>query len=67
MLSHTRQPCDEAIIRSRPDVKDREKSVGTWVLAAAILGSGITFIDGTVVNIALPILQVQLGASVAGA
>jgi MFS family permease len=37
------------------------------VLAAAILGSGITFIDGTVVNVALPVLQRELGASVAEA
>jgi EmrB/QacA subfamily drug resistance transporter len=37
------------------------------VLAAAILGSGITFIDGTVVNVALPMLQSELGASVAKA
>ena len=40
------------------------KSTGRWVLAAAILGSSITFIDGTVVNVALPILQRDLGASV---
>lgn len=37
------------------------------MLAAAILGSSITFIDGTVVNVALPVLQSQLGATVAEA
>lgn len=37
------------------------------MLAAAILGSSITFIDGTVVNVALPVLQRELGASVAEA
>ena len=37
------------------------------MLAAAILGSSITFIDGTVVNVALPVLQSELGASVAEA
>src|SRR5262249_17902292 len=67
MLSDTRQPCDEAVVRSRPDVRDCGKATGRWVLAAAILGSSITFIDGTVVNIALPMLQSELGASVAGA
>jgi EmrB/QacA subfamily drug resistance transporter len=57
-------PCDKALIQSRPDVKDCGAAVGRWVLAAAILGSSITFIDGTVVNVALPILQRDLGASV---
>lgn len=57
-------PCEKALIESRPDVKDCGAAVGTWVLAAAILGSSITFIDGTVVNVALPILQRDLGASV---
>jgi EmrB/QacA subfamily drug resistance transporter len=37
------------------------------VLTAAILGSSITFIDGTVVNVALPVLQSELGASAAEA
>jgi EmrB/QacA subfamily drug resistance transporter len=37
------------------------------VLAAAILGSSMTFIDGTVVNIALPVLRQELGASTAQA
>ncbi|MGH8864932.1 MAG: MFS transporter, partial [Burkholderiales bacterium] len=37
------------------------------MLAAAILGSSITFMDGTVVNVVLPMLQRELGASVAEA
>ena len=36
-----------------------------WVLAATILGSSLAFIDGTVVNVALPALQRELGATVA--
>ena len=63
MLSNTRQPCDEAVVRSQPDVADCGRAAGRWVLAAAILGSSITFIDGTVVNVALPVLQRELGAS----
>lgn len=35
-----------------------------WVLAASILGSSLAFIDGTVVNVALPAIQRDLGASV---
>ena len=36
------------------------------VLATAILGSGMAMIDGTVVNVALPRMGAELGASVAG-
>jgi EmrB/QacA subfamily drug resistance transporter len=34
-----------------------------WILAATILGSSLAFIDMTVVNVALPTLQKQLGAT----
>jgi EmrB/QacA subfamily drug resistance transporter len=37
---------------------------GTWVLVATILGSSLAFIDGTVVNVALPALQSGLGANI---
>jgi len=37
------------------------------VLVATIVGSSLAFIDGTVVNVALPVLQEDLGASMAGA
>jgi EmrB/QacA subfamily drug resistance transporter len=38
---------------------------GRWVLAAAVLGSGMAMIDGTVVNIALRSIGDDLGASIA--
>jgi MFS family permease len=34
-----------------------DRGGGEWVLAAAILGSSMAFIDGTAVNVALPALQ----------
>ena len=34
-----------------------------WILAATILGSSMAFIDGTVVNVALPALQSAFGAN----
>lgn len=37
-----------------------------WILAATIIGSSMTFIDGTVVNVALPALQHSFRASVVG-
>ncbi len=40
------------------------KSSQPWVLAATILGSSLAFIDGTVVNVALPALQKDLNATV---
>jgi EmrB/QacA subfamily drug resistance transporter len=39
---------------------------GRWVLLAAVLGSALAFIDATVVNIALPRIGADLGASAAG-
>ncbi|HVY37293.1 MAG TPA: MFS transporter [Polyangia bacterium] len=34
-----------------------------WSLLVAILGSGMAFLDGTVVNVALPVMQRALGAT----
>lgn len=39
---------------------------GRWVLAATVLGSGIAFLDGTVVNVALPAISKNLHAGIAG-
>ncbi|WP_029429503.1 DHA2 family efflux MFS transporter permease subunit [Blastococcus sp. URHD0036] len=39
---------------------------GRWVLLATVLGSGMAFIDGTVVTIALPQMAADLGDSPAG-
>lgn len=36
---------------------------GNWTLIVAILGSSMAFIDGTVVNVALPAMQNALGAT----
>src|SRR6266542_6409586 len=67
MLAFIREPCDESIIRSAPAGEPCSKSRGRWVLAATILGSSMAFIDGTVVNVALPVLQTSIGASVSSA
>jgi EmrB/QacA subfamily drug resistance transporter len=39
-------------------------SARRWTLAATILGSSMTFIDATVVNVALPALQADLHATI---
>lgn len=37
-----------------------------WVIAATVLGSGVAFLDSTVVNVALPAIHRSLGGGVAG-
>jgi EmrB/QacA subfamily drug resistance transporter len=64
MVSAVKHPCDEAVVHAAPDKQPCAQRAGRWVLAAAIVGSGITFIDGTVVNVALPVLQERLDATV---
>lgn len=45
---------------------DREQiATRRWTLVATIVGSSLTFIDGTVVNVALPALQSDLQATIA--
>ena len=40
-------------------------SVKRWTLVACIMGSGIVLLDGTVVNVALPRIQIALGGGLA--
>ena len=61
-----RTPCDEGSILAGSSGQPATSN-GPWVLAATILGSSMVFIDGTVVNVALPALQSALGATIAQA
>ena len=56
-------PCDENVIRSGPAGAPCSRVRGRWILAATILASSMAFIDGTVVNVALPALQTNLNAT----
>jgi EmrB/QacA subfamily drug resistance transporter len=67
MTAFVRGPCDEAVVRSAREPPIFDAATRRWVLAATILGSSMAFIDGTVVNVALPVIQERLGASVGGA
>jgi EmrB/QacA subfamily drug resistance transporter len=59
-----RSPCDEGVILAgRCELPATTN--GPWILAATILGSSMAFIDGTVVNVALPALQKDLHATLA--
>jgi EmrB/QacA subfamily drug resistance transporter len=59
------EACDENIIRSGAAAAPCSKTSGRWILAATILASSMAFIDGTVVNVALPALQTNLNATAA--
>lgn len=65
MHTAVRLPCDEAAIRAAPFSAPCRRSTERWVLAAAILGSGMAFIDGSVANLVLPRLQDEMGATIA--
>src|SRR5262245_13045847 len=58
MAGPFRLPCET------PDVYAAKVSAKTtqWVLPATILGSSLTFIDGSVVNVGLPAIQRDLQA-----
>jgi EmrB/QacA subfamily drug resistance transporter len=58
-----RTPCDEAVIHSTAAEGPCAKEARIWVLTATILGSSLAFIDGTVVNVALPAIQANFYAT----
>ncbi len=41
-------------------------ATGRWVILATVLGSGMAFLDGTVVNVALPAIAEDLDAGLSG-
>src|SRR5713226_9133566 len=65
MINPRAMPCDEATIRSTRAGPRCAPGVKSWVLAAAILGSAMAFIDATAVNVALPAMQRSLSTSLA--
>jgi EmrB/QacA subfamily drug resistance transporter len=58
-----RTPCDEQVIRAGECGDAKARAAGRWALVAAILGSSMAFIDGTIANVALPAIQRDFGAS----
>jgi EmrB/QacA subfamily drug resistance transporter len=59
------QASDECVLRTVPCPARVHPEAGKWVLAATILGTSMAFIDGTVVNVALPRMQGDLHATAA--
>ncbi len=64
MINPKARPCDEFAIRA-VRAGDCAAETKVWVLVGTILASSIAFIDESVVNIALPAMEKDLGASVA--
>src|SRR5713101_2356716 len=66
MGNFVKPPCDEAaILTAGAGAAPCASSTGRWVIIVAILASSMAFIDGTVVNVALPALQSALQATLA--
>src|ERR1700756_161448 len=54
------QPCAVEIIRSTRGTAVCSKQDKAWVLAVAVLGSTMAFVDESVVNVALPKIEADL-------
>lgn len=65
MISLVRPPGDEGVVRGAPETPGCASHAKRWVLAATILGSSVAFFEASVINVALPAIQVALGASIA--
>lgn len=63
-MSHIgKPPCDEGAILYGAKASPYSRAARRWTLIAAVLGSSMAFVDGTVVNVALPAIQRELGAT----
>jgi EmrB/QacA subfamily drug resistance transporter len=60
MPGNPHAPCDEGIIRAQHGKAAGGAPHSGFALAATVLGSSMAFIDGSVVNIALPAIQRDL-------
>jgi EmrB/QacA subfamily drug resistance transporter len=60
----TPPPCDRGVIAAIPPGTPSPRS-GPLVLAGTVLGSSLAFIDGSAVNLTLPVIQQQLGGGLA--
>ncbi len=69
MVATARTPCDEQVIASKETTRavPCPRDVGRAVLIATILASSMVFIDSSAVNVALPALQREFGATAAQA
>jgi MFS family permease len=66
MVGFTRPPCDVGVIRGTAAIDAVLSQSRKWLtLTATIIGSSMAFLDGSVVNVALPAMQAALHADAA--
>ena len=63
MINLETHPCDEGVAHGGRGAAPCAERAKPWVLAATVLGSSMAFINGSVVNVALPAMQTALDAS----
>jgi EmrB/QacA subfamily drug resistance transporter len=63
MLNAKSRPCDELTIRAARADRRCTHDSKRWVLAAAVLGSTLSFLDESVVNVALPRIEADLATT----
>ncbi|MGY3233065.1 EmrB/QacA subfamily drug resistance transporter [Luteibacter sp. HA06] len=64
MTASAASPCDNL---TGSDAVDCSEAARRWTLVAAVVGSGMAFVDGTIVNVALPAIQRAMNATTADA
>jgi EmrB/QacA subfamily drug resistance transporter len=64
VLTVVRPPCDAGVLRGAPETPGCASHARSWVLVVTILGSSVAFLEGSIINVALPAIQRGLGASV---
>lgn len=64
MKGYVRGTTEGAGINSVTESLLVSKNAGRWVLLVTILGSGMAFIDSTAMNVVLPVLQMELDATI---
>jgi EmrB/QacA subfamily drug resistance transporter len=67
-MAYVQDPCARGSIQAAGAVVSGAAPGRGWrVLAGTVLGSSLAFIDGSAVNLTLPVIQQQLGGGLAGA
>lgn len=64
MSAATHAPCDRAAIEAR---RGQTVNAGSGVIWACVLGSSLSYLDGSIVNVSLPAMTQDLAASPDGA
>jgi EmrB/QacA subfamily drug resistance transporter len=57
-------PAEQMSNHSKRSTANAGQRSGPWILATTIIGSSMAYIDGTVVNVALPVLQKDFNVSI---